>query len=64
MEGKWNVLIAPATYTTHNFSKKINFFGIIINKNATEKLGFWVTNIKPETTRALAGEINPPPITH
>ena len=39
-------LFAPATSTTQNFTKKIQFFFCInVNKNAKEKLsiGFWVS---------------------
>ena len=50
----WGGLIAPATSTTQNFTKKIekNFFCINDNKNAKEKLslGFWVTKVKSDIT--------------
>ena len=45
-------MIAPATSTTQNFTKKIdNFFCINVKKNAKEKLssGFGVTKIKADT---------------
>ena len=50
-------LIAPATSTTQNFTKKIKFFfciNVYKNKNAKEKLslGIWVTKIKTDTAGA------------
>ena len=50
-------LIAPATGTTQNFTKKIKFFfriNVYKNKNANEKLslGIWVTKIKTDTAGA------------
>ena len=49
-------LIAPATSTTQNFTKKIEkkFFCINVSKNTKEKLssGFRVTKIKTDITRA------------
>ena len=50
--GRGGGLIAPATSTTQNFTKKIEvFFGINVYKNAKEKfsLGVWVTKIKADT---------------
>ena len=60
-------LIVPAT--TQNFTKKIFFFCINVNKNAKEKLslGFWVSKIETDTAGARFPNSwcnqPPPPIT-
>ena len=47
-------MIAPATSTTQNFTKKIEIiFCINVYKNAKETLllGFWVTKLKTDTAK-------------